>query len=162
MTQLTLHGTIATSIYFCRKCREPLTGENWQPSGKLQRHYICKECYSVISKEWRNKSKDYMREYSKKWRENNPSYDKCKSKRFHKENPNYSKEYRKNNPEVKRKSQSKRKRQLGWACIIKNPFDIRTDGHHLNKWLVLYVPHISHLRNGHPHDITLLEPLLEL
>ena len=176
---MTLHGTIAI-LYRCRECNEPLNDDNWNKSTKLIKSKICNECAYIYHTNWRKDNPRYYNEYSKLWQRKNPHY----AKSWKMKNPNYQKDWqakyrsknlvlvrannwrhvqkwRKLHPDEYQAEQS-RHRQKKWYCFIKNSFSVKTASHHLNKWLGLHIPIISHSRNGHSSNIERLEPLLEL
>ena len=131
-------------------------------------------------KEWYANNTNHIKEYKKNWYDENPNYNKERMRKWrknnHDKNTDNHRKYRLANLDHIRKLQRNwrklnvdkmrvlraNRRKMRWYCLIKNPFNIETVGHHLNKWLGLYVPTISHKKNGHSHNIKLLEPLLEL
>lgn len=120
----------------------------------------------------RDEINESKKEYTKQYYLDNKEDIKNKVKGYYQNHRNekldYAKDYRQNNMEKineyqreyrqsengrqsKRKSQNKRKRELGYIKLWDNPFpeEIEVDYHHINNFFVIPIPRISHNKSHH-------------
>lgn len=102
---------------------------------------------------WNNENPEYMarwnkenlekcKQYVAKWHNENPGY----MVKWKKENPGYDKKWQKEHPiafrKICAKANAKRKRELGFEAI-NDPFE-NSEGHHMDKDIVVYIPKELH------------------
>jgi hypothetical protein len=89
----------------CTKCKVNKLEEDFSPSQLKLQSSRCKECVSIVNKEWRDKNPEKVKENSRSWYENNTERAKARTSQWKKDNPEKnaanSRNWSKNNPEKK-------------------------------------------------------------
>lgn len=102
-------------VYPARVCER--CGQEYIPTGNQQKH--CLSCKLAIGREYYAQHREKYCEAQKEWRRDNPGW--CRD---------YSRE------------QQDRRRELGSECL-NSPFE-GSDGHHIDKDHVVYIPKSAH------------------
>ena len=127
---------INNPIKYCIDCGcELILDINWTESRKNNWQYLCKDCQDK-----RNRDKvqsGYFTKKNAKWRGENPEKFKVSSKKYRESIKGKV---------TKRKSQAKRRRDLGWIPMLENPFDVteEVEWHHITDIYVVAIPRDLH------------------
>ncbi len=128
----------------CRVCGITLDDNNWSPSRIKKKDYICKECHQTYSYQWICKHKAQKRLSDKIYYTSHKKiHDKiCKDYyQTHKERWINLRKTDKHKEGI-RKSLAKRRREFNYIPLNK-PFK-DSEGHHIDKYYVLYIPKKLH------------------
>lgn len=149
--------------------------KNWREANKekdLETRKRYRQEHKKESKEYREKNKERIQKQIREWRENNIEYVREKQRIYAKEHSNEAKErskkfqlihkeeiiekgkkYRQSErgKELRKKSNAKRRRNLGFHPLNEPIDGIECDGHHFDKENVIYIPRDLH--QSIPHNL---------
>lgn len=131
----------------CSKCKKFLSPIDFHknPQGRNKLRTICKKCTKISRHEHYLKNKEKILLQTALWTKNHP-----------KKYAQSLKKYRltKKGKISEKKTKAKRKRNLGWIQMFKNPFNesVLVDYHHITNVYVVAIPRELHrLYNGKQH-----------